>query len=446
MQQREALEALGNQILAEARTELYLSMRFLGPALDALPPRMDLRTRAVGTDAASIRFHPHYLTELFLSHPRRLLRTYLHMIMHCLFRHFLRGGDDTDPALFDIAADIAAESLVDGLRIEAIEEVPTDFRTSWYRTLSGEISVLTAEKIYQYFTEHPLSFEEQEALKKEFCLDDHSFWDDLKPDDPPSSPQSPSASQQRREEWENKAKETRDLMALPGHEASDEHGGLSWMLSFMDPAKTDYRNFLHRFATVREEVRVDPDSFDYAYYHFGLEHYGNMPLIEENEYRESIGIDELVIAIDTSGSTKPHLVEPFLQETAAILSAGETFLHHVQIHLIECDNEVRRDRLITNVQELGQSAGQLTVSGGMGTDFRPVFEYVKELQRKGELTHLRGLLYFTDGYGTYPQEATPYDTAFIFRSDADYDDSGVPDWALKLYAGESASLKRGETT
>ena len=44
---------------------------------------------------------------------------------------------------------------------------------------------------------------------------------------------------------------------------------------------------------------------------------------------------------------------------------------------------------------------------------------------------LRGLLYFTDGYGTFPGKMPPYETAFIFMKD-DYRDVDVPPWAIKL--------------
>lgn len=53
------------------------------------------------------------------------------------------------------------------------------------------------------------------------------------------------------------------------------------------PGAKSYKEFLKRFAVVREEVSVDMDSFDYGFYMYGLQHYGNMPLIEENEFREA---------------------------------------------------------------------------------------------------------------------------------------------------------------
>lgn len=44
MKTREQLEATGNKILNSVRTELYLSMRFMGPALGSLGFAMDLST------------------------------------------------------------------------------------------------------------------------------------------------------------------------------------------------------------------------------------------------------------------------------------------------------------------------------------------------------------------------------------------------------------------
>ena len=66
-----------------------------------------------------------------------------------------------------------------------------------------------------------------------------------------------------------------------------------------------------------------------------------------------------------------------------------------------------------------------------GTDFRPAFVYVNELLARGEIRHLRGLLYFTDGRGIYPVRKPVYDTAFIFMKN-DYTDVDVPPWAMKV--------------
>ena len=434
MKQRDILDNMGKRILGEIRTELYLAMRFMGPALDALGYTMDLTTRTIGTDAEMIRFNPLYLRMVFLEHPRRLRRCYMHILMHCLFRHLFARSRYEDKELFDLCADIAAEAVIDSIDDPVLYEIPSEFRETWYRRLRSDINVLTAEKLYRFFSESPRDYETEQLLAAEFRQDDHSFWDRLDDRKSPDRPPQPQNSRSRQEQdWQNRAKSTRSLLAGQDMKASGKKGDLAWTLAFEDTARTDYRDFLRRFAAVREEVRIDPDGFDYGYYHYGMELYGNMPLIEENEYRETIGIDELVIAIDTSGSTRPQLVQQFLNETAALLSAQETFFHHVQIHLIECDNQVQRDLVLRDVRELEKYKADFEIRGGCGTDFRHVFRHVEELLRRGKLRNLRGLLYYTDGYGIYPEEPTPYDTAFVFRTDADYRDSEVPEWAMKLY-------------
>jgi len=71
------------------------------------------------------------------------------------------------------------------------------------------------------------------------------------------------------------------------------------------------------------------------------------------------------------------------------------------------------------------------IKGLGGTDFRPVFECVQRLRESGELTAMKGLIYFTDGEGVYPAKKPDYDTAFVFIDD-EYTDFDVPPWAIKL--------------
>ena len=77
----------------------------------------------------------------------------------------------------------------------------------------------------------------------------------------------------------------------------------------------------------------------------------------------------------------------------------------------------------------------LVIHGRGGTDFRPVFEYVENLRRKGALHNLKGLLYFTDGDGIYPENPTDYQTAFIFYREKAFHQK-VPVWAHRLYMDE----------
>ena len=463
MRQRIELENIGIQILNASRAELYLSMPFMGAALDAPAFVMDLSTRTIGTDAFSLRYNPTWLMQVFAENPKQLNRTYIHMMLHCIFRHMFHADLYEDTGLWDLSCDIAVEAVLDEMRYSAIERVVSDFRQEWYEHLTEAEHVLSAERIYHYFITKKRNFSEEETLRQNFQACDHSFWERMRgeeqkdPDKPPADEAPPSLpdsdrdpqeesgadsligrmpKDEKEKEWAKKAKRLHDELALHEKEGSDDTGSLVRMLGFTERKHRDYRAFLERFRILREETRVDPDSFDYGFYNYGMEVYGNMPLIEENEYREVRRVEELVIALDTSASCQSVLVQKFLNDTASILFAAESFFKKVEIHIIECDDQVQNDIRITDVEQMRRFAGGFSVAGGYGTDFRPVFVYVEELQKKGILKNLKGLLYFTDGFGIYPEKPTPYDTAFVFYKDEEMSDVQVPDWALKLYMTE----------
>ena len=232
-------------------------------------------------------------------------------------------------------------------------------------------------------------------------------------------------------DWEDIGKRTEEEMKDENEGEKSEK--LSWFLHLEHKCYTPFQDFLRKFSVDREELKTDPESFDYGYYYFGLSQYGNMPLIEENEYREKRKIPELVIAIDTSYSTKGEMVKHFLEEALAILADKEAFFSKCRVHIIECDDRIRKDLLVEDAEEMERYRERFEVSGGYGTDFRPVFHYIEDLQKKGELKELKALLYFTDGRGRYPKYAPAYTAAFIFPRGEDIDDENAPFWALKLY-------------
>ena len=239
------------------------------------------------------------------------------------------------------------------------------------------------------------------------------------------------------EAWKERAERLMDSLLTFGSERGPGTGEFARVLAVQNRKRVSYRDFLRRYAVVREEAKVDPDSFDYGFYNYGMELYGNLPLIEENEYRESRKVEELVIAIDTSASCQSKPVAQFLSETAAVLQSQETFFHKTDLRIIECDDQVRKDVKIKSPEDIKAFMEAFEVRGGYGTDFRPVFAYIDRLQRAGELRNLRGLLYYTDGFGIYPTHPTPYETVFVYRKDDAFEDRLAPDWAVRLYLTDS---------
>ena len=156
-----------------------------------------------------------------------------------------------------------------------------------------------------------------------------------------------------------------------------------------------------------------------------------MPLIEPLEYKEVRRLEELVIAIDTSGSCSPETVSRFLSETYEILSRQENFFKKMKVYFIQCDCTIQDVRLIQSKEDWLDYAHDIRIRGRSGTSFTPVFEYVAALRERKELKNLKALLYFTDGDGAYPTQAPNYETTFVLLKEASHPEL-LPPWAKCL--------------
>ena len=420
------------EILRNARNELYLNLRFMDTALSALLFSPDTQRRGVATDGFCLRFQPEDLVLLYRRGRVYVNRIYLHMVLHCILHHVTRrkGRDKT---LWNISCDIAVESIIDHWHLKCIHMVQTRLRKDIYGQLERNLKVLTAEGIYRQLVSFGLEEKKIKELQMEFRVDDHQYW----PEDPKQD-----LHQEVENKWKNISEKTETDMETFSSEESQQAGDLIGQVQVENRDRYDYREFLRKFSVLREEVSVDPDSFDYIFYSYGLSMYGNMPLIEPQEWKEVKKVEDFAIVIDTSMSCSGDLVKKFLEETYGVLTEAESFFHKVNIHIIQCDEMVQNDQKITDEKELKEYMEHLELIGEGGTDFRPAFEYVNHLIEQGEFYHLKGLIYFTDGKGTYPKKKPSYQTAFIFMQE-EYEDVDVPPWAVKLIV-DAEDLDEGE--
>lgn len=409
-------------ILRNARNELYLNMRFLDVALSSLTFLPEQQIRMTGTDGRILYYQPDAVVTLFRKGRVCVNHQYLHSIIHCLFSH-LWNRKGRDEEYWNLACDIAAEYVIDGLYQKAVHLPKSPLRREIYRMVTPDHgAVVTAERIYRFLGGlHPVQAQ-LDAWKREFLVDDHSHWEQEE-----SNKKSPSPQQS----WEDIRDRMQTEMETFSKEASDEERGFEEQLCAANRKRYDYKEFLRKFSVLKEEMQVDMDSFDYIFYNYGMELYGNMPLIEPLETKEVQKVEDFVIVVDTSMSCKGELILQFLEETYSVLSESEGFFRKIHVHILQCDDKVQEDVLVTSREEMQAYMEHFTVRGFGGTDFRPAFVRVQELLRRGCFTKLRGLIYFTDGYGTFPVKKPPYETAFVFMKD-DYRDVDVPPWAIRL--------------
>ena len=375
-------------------------------------------TETAGTDGHVVYFCPAYIIQLFQKEPDALENLLLHMLYHCLFLHLILEEpsavqtNTSSAQLWKKACDLAVHRLI---HKEQKEYHPAVIYHELLE-MQQEASEVSGES-------HPESSRE---IDMQDFTDDHQFW---------KKADRQALLEQMQNLWNNS--QGGGGFGLYGSDGrGSAPGNMQEEIFLREKQRYDFRRFLKRFAIHREELHTDMESFDYIPYMYGLEHYGNMPLIEHLEYQEMNRMEELVIAIDTSGSCSADTVRHFMEETYGILSNHENFFHKMNLYIIQCDSFIQDVMHVTCEDDWKDYLKHLVIHGRGGTDFRPVFEYVEELRHKGALHNLKGLLYFTDGDGIYPEKPTNYQTAFIFYREKAFHQK-VPVWAHRLYMDEA---------
>ena len=114
-----------------------------------------------------------------------------------------------------------------------------------------------------------------------------------------------------------------------------------------------------------------------------------------------------VVALDTSGSTAGDLPLFFAELVSLMKSFGK-----FDLDVIQCDAEIQDVEHYSEVN-LPPPGKKWKAKGLGGTDFRPVFKYIKKkMPAQPDL-----LLFFTDGYGDAPEQRPAYPVMWVLTED-----------------------------
>ena len=440
-QQIEKRNKLAADVLRLSRNTLLVNLRFLDMALSRLQPvATDLTTLC--TDGQFLAYDPSFILRRYKQEKEVPVRDYLHVVFHCVFRHMYIHSL-IDQKCWDLACDIAVENMITELGLKSTAAVRERQQQAVIQKLREKYKTLTAERLYRSLLDADIPKDELKRMRELFKADDHSLWY-LPPEEKmqisaqlqiaaggsgdADSSDSAAASEA---DWENVSQRMQQDIEMFSKQQGNTAGGLMQNLQSVNRERYDYSSFLIKFAVMGEVMKINDDEFDYVYYTYGLQLYDKMPLIEPLEYKDVKRIREFVIAIDTSGSVARETVQRFLQKTYNILQESESFFSKINIHIIQCDADIQEDKKITCREEFDEYLKTMKIHGLGGTDFRPVFSYVDELIHNKEFNNLKGLIYFTDGYGDFPAKKPDYETAFVFL-DEEMNNYDVPPWAIKL--------------
>ncbi|MFQ9395348.1 MAG: DUF2201 family putative metallopeptidase [Lachnospiraceae bacterium] len=219
----------------------------------------------LGTDGGFLYFNPDWLLNAFLNGKVRVNRLYLHEVLHCLFATSGRG-EKRDAFRWDLACDMAVESILDELYLPAVYRRSGAFRKECYRKMKKELKVLTAEGIYHQLEK----IQEEETLAR---MAGSSGWT-ITAAGCRDGRGTPPETVRRSGRISGKMQTEMETLAEGGSRGFQEPsranpGG--------KPGPLRLQRVLRKLSVLKEEMQVDPDSFDYIFYTYGLEHYGNMP-------------------------------------------------------------------------------------------------------------------------------------------------------------------------
>lgn len=428
-------EEIGNEIIRMVNRELRNEYPHLSLAFYILEPKLDEEEFRISTDGEKLFYNYEYVAECFGDTKRKyeqLKYGVLHITAHCLFLH-VTNKSDVSNIFFDKIADLYVDEflrLLTGKKRKTskrIERIHEEVRQS----VKG-LTILGAQAKYR----HDIVFSQKiDQIYSNFYYDNHERWKRNHNDSDINGAVTKTWSEvvhvsNMSVEFINS--DTEEL----GYEFSSMKDKWSKEITAEKENAFNYKELLHWLCRVKEAVPITEEEYNLGFYQLGLNLYDNKPLIELNERVEENVCDELVIAIDISGSCE--MIAPrFLRETLNILSDLNVLGGGYNIHVLLCDTSIRHSWIIREKEDIPIFSKE-KFSGFGGTDFQPVFDYVEEKRKDGELDNLKGLIYFSDGYGPFPRKKTDYETIFILNREEGMPKARIPSWITSINMSEDS--------
>ena len=145
---KEKANSVAREILVLSRNTLLVNLRFLDMALSRLELK-PIQSSTILTNGSYILYNPLYVLETYKNAKEIPVRNYLHMVMHCVFRH-MYVEPSIDRAFWDVACDIAVENVIIDLGLKATASMREAQQEAYISSIRDEITHVTAEKIYAH--------------------------------------------------------------------------------------------------------------------------------------------------------------------------------------------------------------------------------------------------------------------------------------------------------
>ena len=357
-----------------------------------------------------------------------------HTLLHNMFLHPFKAKGK-DEKIYDAACDITVSYYTDMLGIAFGDRRRFDYRKRVYKSIIDGFGGVTESFCSKFLKEK--EEKELEEIAAVFKVCDHKPWHEKNNDGGAGGGDDNSDGEEDKDSEKQWIEISKVVLPKLGRDQRE----LRRKLEIVTGGKKDYRRLLERFIKSNER-KAPSDDFDYIFYCYGLSLYKNVPLIENTETSDAKDYSQVVVAIDVSGSTEGEPVKVFLKEVYSICSQISE-KDKLRLRIIQCDTEICSDEIIGGDEDFKEKMKNFKLEGGGGTDFRPVFERLSADKKHG--AKIRALLYFTDGYGTFPAENPDYKVCFLLYGE-NAEDIKVPYFAYKIVLdGDDLSQSEEDT-
>lgn len=354
--------------MVRARTNLVLTNQFFGVLGLRLKLVPDDNCPTAATNGIEIRYNPKWVAKLPGKQVEGLLA---HEIMHCAFLHHIRKGARND-GKWNAACDFNINDFLVQNRFELPPEGLLDPK--------NYPSTMSVDEIYNRLPD------KYNSPKWGFVT---------------QAPNGPGKDKDGNGQESHAQQEAdwKQAVAMAAHVARMQGklpAGIQELIDGLLTPKIPWIDVLRRFVS-------EPSKDDYTWRRANRR-FTALGMFLPSLYSETVG--EIVYAIDTSGSMPTE----DLKEAATEADSLHREVKPTKTVVMMCDAAVHE------VDEFGpDDEVTFRFSGRGGTDFRPVFEEIYNRNYKPKC-----LVFFTDGYGSFPDDAPEYPVLWVSTTDVVY--------------------------
>ena len=293
------------------------------------------KNKEISTDGVHLFYYTDELIKKYKKAPKELFSAFLHILIHIISLDIDRRKTAVDRGVFDRAVNRKNQKMQERFFPDFICTHVTDTHVFWDRL-------------------HPLLKEKGKSEKKILAA--------------------------IRKVYIEAAKAAGALMADGGIMPGTDSLGAGFDADVKKIKARKYEEILVEILSDGlGKCRESDEIFDYSWYQIGMTDYDSHPFIEayEDSEKPDYAMQDIVIAIDTSGSCMEY-GDGFISETVSTLM--ENRLLGKGVCIMECDAEVNKVTFIRDHTDLDGFVGTYELLGCGGTDFRPVFKNIRELQ------------------------------------------------------------------